>query len=205
MQAARGTSLSHGDKARRRRLRALLFGCAALVYLLDVVTKHLAVSLLDPGRPVEVVGDVLRLTLVRNPGAAFSAATSFTVVLSLVAVAAVITVLVLSRRVGSPAWALALGLLLGGVAGNLTDRVFRSPGVLRGHVVDFLQLPSWPVFNIADMAINAAAALIVIQALRGRGIDGRAVDEERGGRGAVEEPPSAASGRGPRGGEENLR
>jgi signal peptidase II len=177
MQAARGASLTDGDRTRRRRRRTLLFGVAALVYAADVATKHLAVSLLEPGRPVEVVGDLLRLTLVRNPGAAFSTGTSFTVVLSLIAIAAVVTVLVLSRRVASAGWAVALGLLLGGVAGNLTDRVFRSPGVLRGHVVDFLQLPNWPVFNLADIGINAAAALIVIQSLRGRGLDGRKVDE----------------------------
>ena len=176
MQAARGASLTDSDKARRRRLRILLFGCAGLVYVLDVVTKHLAVTRLDPGDPVQVVGDVLRLTLVRNPGAAFSAGTSFTLVLSLVAVVAVVVVLVLARRVGSPGWAVALGLLLGGVAGNLTDRLLRSPGVLRGHVVDFLQLPNWPVFNVADISINCAAALIVILSLRGRALDGHRVD-----------------------------
>lgn len=179
MQAARGASLTDGDRARRRRLRILLFGIAALVYAADLVTKHLAASRLDTGQHVEVVGDLLRLTLVRNPGAAFSAGTSFTVVLSLIAIAAVVTVLVLSRRVGSVGWAVALGLLLGGVAGNLTDRIFRSPGVLRGHVVDFLQLPNWPVFNLADIGINAAAALIVIQSLRGRGLDGRKVDGDK--------------------------
>ncbi len=175
MQAARGASLTDSDKARRRRLRILLFGCAALVYVVDLVTKHLAVTRLDPADPVQVVGDILRLTVVRNPGAAFSTGTSFTVVLSLVAIAAVVAVLVLSRRVGSLGWAVALGLLLGGVAGNLTDRLFRAPGVLRGHVVDFLQLPNWPVFNVADISINTAAALIVILSLRGRGLDGRRV------------------------------
>ena len=182
MQAARGASLTDGDKARRRRLRFLLFGCAALVYVVDLVTKHLAVTRLDPSDPVQLVGDLLRLTLVRNPGAAFSTGTSFTVVLSLVAIAAVVAVLVLSRRVGSTGWAVALGLLLGGVAGNLTDRLFRAPGVLRGHVVDFLQLPNWPVFNVADISINTAAVLIVILSLRGRGLDGRRMD---GGEGAT--------------------
>jgi signal peptidase II len=160
----------------------LLFGSAALVYAADVVTKNLAVHLLDPGRPVEVLGPYLRLTLVRNPGAAFGTGTSWTVALSVVAIAAVVTVLVLVRRVGSPGWAVALGLLLGGVAGNLTDRLFRSPGVLRGHVVDFLQLPNWPVFNLADISINCAAVLIVVQSLRGRTLDGGRVAEEPGGK-----------------------
>lgn len=178
MQAARGASLTDSDKTRRRRLRLLLFGCAALVYLVDVATKVVAVARLEPGRSVEVVGDVLQLTLVRNPGAAFGAGTSFTVVLSLVAIGAVVTVLVLSRRVGSVGWAVALGLLLGGVAGNLTDRLLRSPGVLRGHVVDFLQIPNWPVFNVADISINVAAGLIVVLSLRGRALDGRSLDDE---------------------------
>ena len=82
-------------------------------------------------------------------------------------------VLVVARRVGSVAWAVALGLLLAGVAGNLTDRVLREPGVLRGHVIDFLQLPNWPVFNLADISINVAAGLIILQAFRGISVDGR--------------------------------
>jgi len=77
-----------------------------------------------------------------------------------------------ARDLVSTAWALALGLLLGGALGNLVDRIFREPGPLRGHVVDFLQLPNWPIFNVADMCINVAAALIVIQAVRGVSIDG---------------------------------
>jgi signal peptidase II len=180
MQAARGASLTDSDRTLRRRLRLLLFGCAALVYAADVATKHLAVAALDPGRPVDVIGDLLRFTLVRNPGAAFGTGTSFTLLLSMVAVVAVVTVLVLSRRVGSSGWAVALGLLLGGVAGNLTDRIFRSPGVMRGHVVDFLQIPNWPVFNLADISINAAAVMIVVQSLRGRGLDGRKIGEDPG-------------------------
>ncbi len=155
----------------------LLLGIAGAAYAVDLVTKHLAVQHLDAAQPVDVLGSFFRLTLVRNPGAAFSTGTSFTVALSLVAIAAVVTILVLSRRVGSVGWAVALGLLLGGVAGNLTDRIFREPGVLEGHVVDFLQLPNWPVFNVADICINAAAVLIVVQSLRGRTLGGAHVDE----------------------------
>ena len=88
------------------------------------------------------------------------------------AIAAVLVVLYLSRRIGTVAWAVALGLLLAGVAGNLTDRLFRAPGPLRGHVIDFLMLPNWPVFNVADMCINVAAGLILLQAFRGIRIDG---------------------------------
>ena len=86
--------------------------------------------------------------------------------------AAVLVVLHLSRRIGTVAWAVALGLLLAGVAGNLTDRLFRAPGPMRGHVIDFLMLPNWPVFNVADMCIDVAAGLILLLAFRGIRIDG---------------------------------
>ena len=166
MQAEGGASLTHGAEPRRRPLR-LFFGIAAGAYLLDVATKVLAVDRLEGEPPVPVIGDVLQLTLVRNPGAAFSTGTSYTLLLSLVAVAAVVVVLYLSRRLHDRIWAVGLGCLLGGVLGNLTDRVFREPGFLRGHVIDFLQLPNWPVFNVADICINVAAGVIILQAFRG--------------------------------------
>ena len=170
MQAERGASLSPsdaGDRHPRRRPLGIFFGVAAAAYLLDLATKVLAVQRLEGRAPVHVVGDLLQLNLVRNPGAAFSTGTSYTLVLSLVAVTAVTVVLLLSRRLNDRLWAVGLGFLLGGVLGNLTDRIFRAPGFLHGHVVDFFQLPSWPVFNVADMCINLAAAVIILQAVRG--------------------------------------
>jgi signal peptidase II len=176
MQAARGASLTSSDpdspptKHRReasRRSLWLFFAVGFVVYLLDQGTKALAVAHLEDRPPVRVVGGLLQLELVRNPGAAFSTGTSYTIVLSLVALTATVVVLVLARRLRNRFWAFGLGCLLGGVLGNLTDRVFREPSVLRGHVVDFIALPHWPVFNIADMSINIAAAVIIIQALRG--------------------------------------
>jgi signal peptidase II len=149
-------------------------------YAVDVVTKVLAVEKLSAGGDVELVGSWLVLHLTRNPGAAFSTGTEFTLVLSAIAIAAVVVVVFLGRRVGSTAWAWAFGLLLGGVCGNLTDRILREPGPMRGHVVDFLMVPNWPVFNIADICINVAAGLILLQAIRGVGIDGsRAAARER--------------------------
>jgi signal peptidase II len=153
-----------------------LWGVFALValtaYAVDVVTKIIAVDRLS-GRPdVEVVGDLLVLHLVRNPGAAFSTGTGYTAVFSCVAIAAVVAIIYIARRVGSAGWAVALGFLLAGVAGNLTDRLVREPGPLRGHVVDFFMLPHWPVFNVADICIDVAAALILIQVFRGVRIDG---------------------------------
>lgn len=176
MQTARGASLTPGDpdgspegrtsRATRRSL-VVFFAAALVVYVLDQGTKALAVANLEGRPPVRVVGGLLQLTLLRNPGAAFSTGTSYTIVLSLVALTATVVVLLLARRLGNPVWAFGLGCLLGGVLGNLTDRVFRQPSVLRGQVVDFIALPHWPVFNVADISINIAAAVIVIQALRG--------------------------------------
>jgi len=145
----------------------------AVTYAVDVITKIVAVKTLT-GRPdVEVIPGVLDLHLTRNPGAAFSLATGLTVVLTLIAAAVAAFIIRISTRLRDRVWAVALGLLLGGALGNLTDRLLREPGPLRGHVVDFLQLPHWPVFNVADAAIVVAASLILVQSLRGVGVDGR--------------------------------
>jgi signal peptidase II len=77
-----------------------------------------------------------------------------------------------SRRIGTVVWAIALGALLAGISGNLTDRILRDPGPFRGHVIDFLRLPNWPVFNLADICINVGAALILLNAFRGIRVDG---------------------------------
>lgn len=182
MQAARGTPLNVSDTApvtdepRRRRTWWLFGVVGAAAYALDLGTKQWALSALDD-RNIKLVGDLLVLRLVRNPGAAFSMGTEFTVVLSGLAVLAVCVVLVLSVRLRSRLWAVGLGLLLGGVGGNLTDRIIREPGVMRGHVIDWLMLPNWPVFNIADMAIIGAAGVIVVQSLRGVTLRGERVAE----------------------------
>ncbi len=178
MQAARGTSLtgdpstSRPSSATRRRYLWLFAGVAAVGYLADLVSKVLAVAHLTPGEQVRVVGDLLTFDIARNPGAAFSTGTSYTLLLTFIAIGATVAVLWVSRRLGSAGWAVGLGFLLAGVLGNLTDRVFREPGVLRGHVVDFIRLPHWPVFNVADICINIAAVFIIVQALRGVGVNG---------------------------------
>lgn len=183
MQTTPGTPLSDSDAAaessehpqRHRRYVWLFAAVAVLAYAADVVTKILAVEALAGQAPIPVLGDLLVLRLTRNPGAAFSLGTSATFVLSLISIAVVLVVVWLGRRVASPLWALALGLLLGGAAGNLTDRIARTPApeqALQGHVVDFLELPNWPVFNLADSAIVLAATLIIVQSFRGVQIDG---------------------------------
>jgi signal peptidase II len=176
MQATRGTSLSSTDPRAdppSSNHRLVFAGVALTAYAVDLLTKLLAVDRLSGRRsPVHVLGSWLQLDLVRNPGAAFSTGTSYTLLLSLIALAAAVTVIRFGRRLGNLTWAWGLGLLLAGVCGNLTDRVFREPGFLRGHVVDFLELPHWPVFNVADMLIDAGVILILLQTWRGVGITG---------------------------------
>ncbi|WP_308205201.1 signal peptidase II [Mycolicibacterium frederiksbergense] len=154
----------------RRRLR-LLLAVAAVVLLIDVVTKVLAVRLLTPGQPVSIIGDTVTWTLVRNSGAAFSMATGYTWVLTLVATGVVIGIVWMGRRLVSPWWAIGLGMILGGATGNLIDRFFRSPGPLRGHVVDFFSVGWWPVFNVADPAVVGGAILLVALSLFGFDFD----------------------------------
>jgi signal peptidase II len=161
---------SAAEQPARRRVRLLLI-VAAAVLVLDIVTKVLAVHLLTPGQPVSIIGDTVSWTLVRNSGAAFSMATGYTWVLTLIATAVVIGIIWMGRRLVSPWWAIGLGMILGGAMGNLVDRFFRSPGPLRGHVVDFLSIGWWPVFNVADPAVVGGAALLVGLSLLGFDFD----------------------------------
>jgi signal peptidase II len=160
----------------RRRLGALAV-VALLTYAVDLVSKVVAVATLTPGERVHVVDGLLMLRLIRNPGAAFGLGVNMTVVFSVITVVVVVAILRMAGRLGSAAWAVTLGLLLGGALGNLTDRIARTPGLLQGHVVDFLEVPYWPVFNAADSAIVIAGGLIVLLAVRGVPVEGRAQAE----------------------------
>jgi len=165
------------DVKLRRRRTGLLAVIAAVVLVLDVVSKVLAVAFLDPDTPVRLLGGGLYLVLVRNPGAAFSLATGLTWLLSLIAIGVIVVIVRLAPRLRSVRYAVALGLVLGGALGNLVDRLLRAPGPLRGHVVDFLSLLApdgsvWPVFNLADSAIVCGGVLLVLLAAIGRDYDG---------------------------------
>lgn len=167
---------STSDVLAPRRV-ALLGVLATAVLVLDIVTKVVGVALLEGREPVRLLGGAVYLVLVRNPGAAFSLATGYTWVLSLVAGAVVVAIIRISRRLRSTGWAVALGLILGGALGNLADRIFRTPGPLVGHVVDTVSLFApdgsvWPVFNLADSAIVTGGALLVLLAFLGRELDG---------------------------------
>lgn len=137
------------------------------VVVIDQWTKWWAEQSLSGRPPVQVLGEFLQFTFVRNPGGAFSLGTQYTWLFSLVATLVAVGIVWYSRRVRSGWWLLALGVLLGGAVGNLVDRVIQPPGPGVGHVVDFLQLPNWPVFNVADMAVVGGACTIVILSLLG--------------------------------------
>jgi signal peptidase II len=171
-----GAVSAPSDVLAPRRVR-LLAVIALVVLVADVVTKVVGVALLEGRAPVELLGGAVYLVLVRNPGAAFSLATGYTWVLTLIAVTVVVVILRISRRLRSTGWAVALGLVLGGAMGNLGDRLFRAPGPLQGHVVDTVSLFApdgsvWPVFNLADCAIVSGGVLLVLLAVLGRDLDG---------------------------------
>ncbi len=154
-----------------RRSLVTLFCVAFGVWALDAATKSLVVA--DAAHlPKQVLGSWLQIVYTRNPGAAFSLGTGQTILFSLVAVAVVVVIVRTAPRLASVGWAIALGGLLGGALGNLTDRVFRAPGPLRGSVVDWIQVPHYPVFNLADSAIVCSAVLMVVLSLRGVALDG---------------------------------
>jgi len=171
----------------------LLAVIAVLVLAADIITKTVAVAQLENRAPLELLGGLVYLQLVRNPGAAFSLATGYTWVLTIVAIAVVVVIIRVARRLRSIGWAIALGLVLGGALGNLTDRIFRAPGPLQGHVVDIVSLFApdgrvWPVFNMADSSIVTGGVLLVLLALLGRELDGRRTSA----RGGAEEGAGSA-------------
>jgi signal peptidase II len=166
-----GVAPGSGRPAGRRRVGVLL-AIAVAVLACDIITKSVIVATLSDRAPVRLLGGLLTLRVSRNPGAAFSIGTSMTVVFTAIAVGVVAFILRTSRRIRSLAWAITLGLLLGGATGNLTDRLLRYPGPLRGYVVDWIQVPHWPVFNLADSSIVCGGVLAVFLAARGTRIDG---------------------------------
>ena len=162
-------------QVRRTRLLVVMLVIAAVVLAGDQVSKALVVSKLTGHPPVRLLDGLITLQVLFNAGAAFSFGTSYTAVIALIAVGTVIVIIRTARRLQSAGWAVALGLLLGGTLGNLTDRLFRAPGPLRGRVVDWINLPHFPwTFNLADSAITCAAVLIAVLAVRNIHLDGPA-------------------------------
>ena len=157
----------------RPRRVAVLVAVAIFVIAVDLISKTIVVATLSNRPPVRLLGGFVTLTLVRNGGAAFSIGTSMTVVFTLIAAGVIIYIIRIARNLRSTAWAITLGLLLGGATGNLVDRIFRAPGLFRGWVVDWIQIPHWPVFNLADSAIVCGGILAVLLSARGIRLDGQ--------------------------------
>jgi signal peptidase II len=144
------------------RLRVICIAVAGAGFLADLAAKNLALATLDPQHPIPLLGGLVTLQLIRNPGAAFSMGEDFTVALSIVALTALVGVAGwVVPRIRHIGWAVAIGLLLAGITGNLADRLFREPGPFRGHVIDFIQLPYFAIFNVADICITAAAVMVI--------------------------------------------
>jgi signal peptidase II len=151
---------------------------ALAAYALDVVTKVIVVATLQDREPIRLLGGLLTLRETRNSGAAFSIGTGYTIIFTLIAIGVVVAILRTARNLRSLPWALCLGLMLGGAFGNLTDRMLRAPSPLQGHVVDWIEVPNWPVFNLADSAIVCGGVLAVLLAARGLQIDGTRIGKD---------------------------
>jgi len=156
----------------RPRRVVLLIAVALFVIAADVISKAVVVAKMAAHPPIRLLGGALTITLTRNGGAAFSIGTSMTIVFTAIALGVVVYILRAARNLRSIGWAITLGLLLGGATGNLIDRIFRAPGAFQGHVIDWIELPHWPVFNLADSAIVCAGVLVVLLALLGIRLDG---------------------------------
>ncbi|MFD1212479.1 signal peptidase II [Arthrobacter sp. GCM10027362] len=161
----------------------ILAGCAAFAYLFDQLTKFWVVSTMTEGQVTPVLPPLLSWHFIRNPGAAFSIGEDFTWIFSIVMALVAGAILFYARRIRSAWWSVALGFLLGGALGNLTDRLFREPSFGMGHVVDFIAFPNFAIFNIADSAIVGSVILWCILTLLGIGMDGRRVPARRTGDG----------------------
>jgi len=148
-----------------RRVLAAVIVFAVVV--LDQVTKIWAVAALSDG-PIGVVGDTVVLLLARNPGGAFSfgSGAGVTPLLALIAIGVAIYLVRMVGRTDDRLMLVALSLILGGALGNLGDRLFRSPGFLRGEVVDFVSIGWWPIFNVADSALTVGIILLLIASFR---------------------------------------
>lgn len=163
-----------------RRALGLVAALALVTYGVDQLTKFLVTENLPYNRAVPLLGEVLQLHYVRNPGAAFSIGTGYTWVLSAIALVVIAVVIFFAPRIRSSAWAAVFGLVLGGAIGNVTDRLFRPPGFGVGHVIDFIQVIYFPaIFNIADIAVVVAMGLFILLSLRNVSLDGTRVKDDR--------------------------
>ena len=142
-----------------------MIGAIAAIVAVDQLTKAWAVAALSDG-PVHVIGDTVEFELTRNGGGAFSRFQGMTPVLAVGAIVVTFVLFRVLRGMTDPVLVVALTLVLGGALGNLVDRFVRAPGFLRGHVIDFVSVGWWPVFNVADSCVSIGAVLLIVRSLR---------------------------------------
>jgi len=142
-----------------------VIGAIATIVAIDQLTKVWAVAALSDG-PVHVIGETVKFELTRNGGGAFSRFQGMTPVLAVGAIIVTFALARVLRRTTDTVLVVALTLVLGGALGNLVDRFARAPGFLRGHVVDFISIGWWPVFNVADSCVTIGAVLLIVRSLR---------------------------------------
>ena len=160
----------------RTHLQDLMLKIAVFIVISDLLTKIIAVQTLEnrdsivlvPALFGERIGPLLQLTFIRNPGAAFSLGTNATWIFTILAFVISVVIWKTGKKIENRIWAICLGAMLGGAIGNLLDRIFRSPGIFRGAVVDFFQIPYWAIFNIADMAVSISATIVAIMTIFGK-------------------------------------
>jgi signal peptidase II len=146
---------------------------ALVAIAIDQFTKNLAIATLELGTSYPVLGDVLSWRLLYNDSAGFGLGFGYTWILAVISAAATLATIWYSRKLNSISWALMIGVFLGGVAGNLIDRLIREPSFGNGHVVDFIQIPfNFPIFNLADIFIVSMAFLSVVRVMRGENLGG---------------------------------
>lgn len=166
MQAEGRAALTLRPLPNSKKTWQRLYIFAFAVWGIDLATKIWAVSQLSSRASIKIIGTFLQLNFTRNSGAAFSMATGSTLFFTLFALTVLVIISYYAMKIDSKGWASALGLLMGGILGNLTDRFFRQPGFLRGEVIDWIELPHWPIFNLADSAIVMAAGISILLTVR---------------------------------------
>ena len=145
-----------------------------IAYIADLWTKEAVLANMTEGQRIPVIEPLLTWHFIRNPGAAFSIGTEYTWIFTIIQAAGLLIVLCLiAFRARTLPWLITLGCLGGGIAGNLTDRLFREPGFGVGHVIDFIALPNFAIFNIADSFIVVSIIVIVILVMMGKTLDGQ--------------------------------
>ena len=142
-----------------------------MIIVIDQWVKLWLLATAEPGVAKPLIGDLVRLNLTFNDSAAFSLGFGLTWLFTLISSLAAAALIWYSRKIESVSWAIMAGVLLGGVCGNLIDRLTKEPGFPNGHVIDYLQIPfNFPIFNIADMAIVTICSLTVLRIMRGHQI-----------------------------------